>query len=783
MRSTLPVIYSTRRLLVAALVLSLASPSVLASTHDSHRKAAVRLVNYLPNPTELAEAYKRADRLPKEFAGKACMTRLEPHWLLGGKQFWFRQENADGTFTFQKVDSPTGTIAPAFDHDRLAKALSASMGHPVTASKLPFTSIQVKEDGKSILFVAEGKAWTVALADYSLTSEPAPARPRPSRPEAPWTQDTWPAETEPVRSPDGTLTAQIVGRDVHIKREGASDVILPALAAAPNYVARLIWTPDSKRVIAVHVTPGDRKPVYLIESSPKEGGRAKLQTRLYDLPGDKVDTFDVSIIDVANSAEKPIQAEIVDYGDMPYFRWKTDKRHFTYEKMDRGYGRWRVIEVDSVTGESRAVVDDHPATFFDSTSKFSHYCASDEIVWRSERDGWGHLYLSDADGKIENQITKGAWVVRSVEKVDEKARSITFAASGVNPDEDPYFIHYYRVNFDGSGFTALTPAKGDHQVQVSPDGETLVDTYSTVTTPQVHELRSATTGKLLATLAKADIAPLVKAGWKAPEVFTAKGRDGKTDIWGIVYRPLNFDPHKKYPIVENIYAGPQDSFVPKSFAAYRGMQSLAELGFIVVQMDGMGTRNRSKAFHDVAYKNLADAGFPDRILWMKALAAKDRSADIDRVGVYGTSAGGQNSTGAMLWHPEFYKVAVSSCGCQDNRMDKIWWNEQWMGPMGPHYAEQSNITNAGRLRGKLLLMVGELDHNVPPESTYRLVDALIKAEKEFQLLVLPGFDHTAGGPYGERRRRDFFVKNLLGVEPPDWNGQGAVSPEPSSPKQ
>jgi dipeptidyl aminopeptidase/acylaminoacyl peptidase len=353
--------------------------------------------------------------------------------------------------------------------------------------------------------------------------------------------------------------------------------------------------------------------------------------------------------------------------------------------------------------------------------------------------------------------------------VDEKARQVYFSASGMNPGEDPYFIHYYRIGLDGKGLVSLTPAKGNHSVRFSPDYKFLVDTYSTVDTPPVHEFRRSSDGKLLSTLERGDISELLKTKWQAPQPFVAKGRDGQTDIWGVVYLPSQFDPAKRYPIIEDIYAGPQDSFVPKSFAPFRWDQSLAELGFVVVQIDGMGTRNRSKAFHDVAYKNLGDAGFPDRILWMKALAAKMPQIDLDRVGVFGTSAGGQNSTGALLFHPEFYKVAVSSCGCHDNRLDKIWWNEQWMGyPVGPEYAASSNIENAAKLQGKLLLMVGELDDNVPPESTFRLCDALIKANKDFEMIVLPGLRHTSGGTFGERKRRDFFVRNLLGVEPPPW---------------
>jgi len=286
----------------------------------------------------------------------------------------------------------------------------------------------------------------------------------------------------------------------------------------------------------------------------------------------------------------------------------------------------------------------------------------------------------------------------------------------------------------------------------------------------VHELRSGADGKLIATLEKGDIDGLLKNGVRLPERFVAKGRDGQTDIWGVIIRPTNFDPNRKYPVIENIYAGPQDSFVPKAFRPFYNMHRLAELGFIVVQIDGMGTSNRGKKFHDVCYKNIADAGFPDRILWMKAMAKKYPQADIDRVGVFGTSAGGQNSTAALLFHPEFYKVAVSSCGCHDNRIDKQWWNEQWMGyPVGPEYSASSNIDNAAKLKGHLFLFVSEQDRNVPPESTIRLVDALQKAKKEFDFMIFPGLDHSDGGTYGERKRRDFFVRWLHGVNPPDWN--------------
>ncbi len=358
----------------------------------------------------------------------------------------------------------------------------------------------------------------------------------------------------------------------------------------------------------------------------------------------------------------------------------------------------------------------------------------------------------------------------ATDRIDEEKRQIWFRGSGKNADQDPYLVHHYRVNFDGTGLVALTEGDGNHRVQFSPDRKYLVDSYDRVDRAPSHELRRASDGTLVCKLEDADISELKSSGWEPPEVFVAKGRDGKTDVWGIVCRPKNLDPKKKYPVIEYIYAGPQGSFVPKTFGASRRFASLTDLGFVVVQIDGMGTANRSKAFHDVCWKDLKDAGFPDRILWHKAVANKYSWYDTGRVGIYGTSAGGQNSTGAVLFHGDFYKAAVSACGCHDNRMDKASWNEQWMGyPVGPHYAASSNVDNAHRLTGKLLLIVGEQDTNVPPESTLRVVDALIKARKDFDLLVMPGFGHSNGGAYGNRRLEDFFVRHLHGVEPPDRN--------------
>jgi dipeptidyl aminopeptidase/acylaminoacyl peptidase len=343
--------------------------------------------------------------------------------------------------------------------------------------------------------------------------------------------------------------------------------------------------------------------------------------------------------------------------------------------------------------------------------------------------------------------------------------------------KDPYYVHYFRVNFDGTGLTPLTSEDGTHTVTFSPNRDYYVDTWSRVDLPPQSVLRRTSDQQVVLELEKGDITDLKATGWQTPEPFMSKARDGVTEIWGVIIRPTNFDPSKKYPVIENIYAGPQGSFVPKPFSAQAGMMSIAELGFIVVQIDGMGTSNRSKAFHDVAWQNLGDAGFPDRILWHKAVAAKYPYYDLSRVGIYGTSAGGQNAAGALLFHPEFYHVAYSNSGCHDNRMDKIWWNEQWMGwPIGPHYATSSNVDNAAKLKGKLLLVVPEMDTNVDPSSTMQVVNALIQAGKTFELVVVPNANHGAGGQFTTRKRNDWFVKHLLGLEPPNWNTIADTTP-------
>ncbi len=701
-------------------------------------------------------------------------SRIDPHWYQQNTRFWYRNQLAGGTSEFIAVDAVRGTRQPAFDHGKLAGALSKAAGKTYAADRLPFDEIELVDDSKAVRFKVADQLWKCDLSSYECSRSagdraPTPAGGAPSAGAAP-------------RSADRQWTAFVKNHNVFIRTQGKTEEIqLTHDGKEGLSYGHLTWSPDSRVLLAYRIEPGERKEVYLVQSSPAGGGRAKLQKRPYALPGDKFDAYELNLFDIAAKKQIKPKVDRVDFGT-PRPRFHADGRHFTYEKVDRGHQRFRVVEIDAHTGEDRTIIDEKSATFIWTAhteglglSPVTWLDKTGEIIYVSERDGWRHVYLIEAaTGAVKGRITKGEYVVRGIDRIDEANRQVWFHASGKVPGQDPYFVQYYRVNFDGTGLVALTEGDGSHRVQYSPDRRYLIDTYSRVDLAPVHTLRRASDGGLVCDLERADISLLKESGWQPPEVFVAKGRDGKTDIWGIICRPSGVDPGRKYPVIEQIYAGPQGAFVHKTFSAARRFSSLTDLGFIVVQMDGMGTAHRSKAFHDVCWHNLKDAGFPDRILWHQAAARKYPYYDLNRVGIYGTSAGGQNATAGVLFHGDFYKVAASACGCHDNRMDKASWNEQWMGyPVGPWYSESSNIDHAANLRGKLLLIVGEMDTNVPPESTMRLVDALIKAGKDFELLVVPNANHGMGGAYGQRRLHDFFVRQLKNGSEPAGNGSSA----------
>jgi dipeptidyl aminopeptidase/acylaminoacyl peptidase len=713
-------------------------------------------------------------------------------WIDNTSRFYYRK-TVKGGFEFVMVDAQSLERRPAFDQAKLAAALSSATGNAYTALRLPFDSFRFANAERAIEVNFDESAWTCRLPEYTCAPRQGGGGGRGGQPRSfGTTRDTAvPPDNRPKRSPNGKLEAFVSNNNIVVRTVGGKTLTALSNDGSEGEAydpESIVWSPDSTKIAAYRVRPGFRRIVYRVESSPADQVQPKLTEQLYVKPGDAVD-FDQPRVFHVQPAKQLIVPN--DLFPNPYvmgrLSWRQDSRTVAFEYTQRGHQAIRIIEVDAATGAARAVVSEEPKTFFNSWRKFSHDVKNEgkEIIWMSERDGWNHLYLYDgATGRVKNQITRGEWVVRGVTKVDEEKRQIWFSASGMYPGKDPYFVHFYRIDFDGSNLTTLTEADASHEVRFSADMQFYVDTYSRVDLPSVSELRRTADRSLVATLEKANISALVAAGFKPPEVFVAKGRDGKTDIWGVIVRPTNFDPKKKYPVIENIYAGPHSSFVPKTFWPFGphssgdkviGMQAQAELGFIVVQIDGMGTMNRSKAFHDVAWRNVGDAGFPDRILWHKAAAAKYPYYDTSRVGIYGGSAGGQNSLGGLLFHPQFYKVAVSYAGCHDNRMDKIGWNEQWMGwPLDEKYSQSSNVDNAWRLQGQVLLVVGELDMNVDPASTMQVANALIKANKMFDLLVVPSEGHGAGrttGPveYGQRRQYDFFVRHLQGNTTPDWN--------------
>ena len=597
------------------------------------------------------------------------------------------------------------------------------------------------------------------------TDIPAPKHDAPKATELPKRQ-----VLRSAKSPDGKWVASIKAGQLIVRNsESGTETTLSADGSATESYAsdRIWWAPDSKKLVAVRQEGAQEHSIYEVDSSPKDQLQPKLKTLNYLKPGDRIAHPRPQLFDIATLKPIPVKEELFSNPwSIDDIGWMADSSRFTFMYNERGHQALRCNSVDAATGAVKPIIDEKSATFICYSQKFyCHWIGEREIIWMSERDGWNHLYLIDAQtGAIKNQITRGEWVVQNVTRVDESKRCIWFNAGGIRPGQDPYYSHCCRVNFDGTGLVVLTEGEGQHTVRYGPDDATFFDTYSRVDLAPVTELRRSDTGRLICKLEEADAREfLPMRGGRWPERFVAKGRDGKTDIYGMIVYPSHFDPAKKYPVVENIYAGPHGFFTPKAFKTnYGHQQRIADAGAIVVQCDGMGTSGRSKAFHDVCFKNLRDAGFPDRIAWMKAAAQTRPQMDLSRVGIYGGSAGGQSAMGALLWHNDFYKVAVADCGCHDNRMDKIWWNEQWMGwPVGKEYAENSNMVNAALLEGKLMLIVGELDSNVDPATTLQVAGALEKANKDFDLLIVVGANHGAGEtPYGSRRRLDFLVRNL-----------------------
>ena len=682
--------------------------------------------------------YERADTILK-CSDRVYSPAIHPEWIDSSHYFWYKNHEKEGDF-YYLVNAESGKKQRAADKKGLAAFFSKKQ------KKLAESLLKEEEkrpdrwrrrEEAPVPVVSPDKKWEAYVKDNNLYLSPVRDEKEKDKP-----------KEEIALTMDGTA---------NLRYDGWS----------------IIWSPDSRKLATVKVRDVQERRIPLIESSPSSQKQPILQWRDYAKPGDVLPVYLPVLFDV--EARKQMALNVTSYENQFYLNltgWREDSRAFTFEFNQRGHQRYVIGEVNAADGSIRHLVDEQTKTFIYYYNNY-RYDLDDgkELLWISERDGWRHLYLIDGtSGQVKRQVTKGEWVLRQVDYVDETNRVVYFTASGFNKGEDPYNLHYCRINLDGTGFTDMTPENGNHRVTFSADRSYFTDVYSRPDLPPVSQLKRTSDASVVAGLQRCDVSALQAESWQMPEVFCAKGRDGQTDIWGNIYRPMHFDASKSYPVVEFIYAGPHDSHVDKDFKpAHHLVSKLVELGFIVVSIDGMGTSNRSKAFHDVCWKNLKDAGFPDRIAWMKAAGAKYKYMDLNRVGIYGWSAGGQNAMAALLFHNDFYKVAVALCGCHDNRMDKIWWNEQWMGyPIDVSYSTSSNVDNAYRLKGKLLLINGELDDNVDPASTLQVVSALMKANKNFEQLYLPGKTHSLGGPFEMHKMHDFFVKNLLGQEPPEW---------------
>jgi dipeptidyl aminopeptidase/acylaminoacyl peptidase len=742
-------------------------------------------------PVLTTDDYEHAEKFMNYNTTPLVLHAVRPQWL-PDERIWFRDTTAEGS-EFVVLNPVGAKREPAFDHAKLATALSTAAGRSFDANHLPFQQFEYSADGKAITFNLGPRKFTCDLQGNKCTAEARPdasgqgGRPGPGGIVA----------RNDVPSPDKKRTAFIrdfnlwvrdvaTGKETQLTTDGVKDFGYATDNAGWTKSDRavVLWSPDSKKIATFQQDQRGVGEMYLVETKV---GHPTLQAWKYPLPGDEVvTTIQRVIIDVdtpkvvrlqmpADQHRSTLCDHVVCRGsDWADVEWSPDSAHLAFVSSSRDHKVAQLRVADAATGAIREVMEEKSATQYESGQgrvNWRYLPTSNEFIWFSERDNWGHLYLYDNAGKLKNQITSGEWGVLQLLKVDEQKRMLYFLASGREKGCDPYFSHLYRIGFDGKNLTLLTPEEGNHDVSVSPSGRYFIDSYSKPDVPAVTVVRDAD-GKMVATLAKTDISRLLATGWKPPVPFTVKARDGVTDLYGLMFKPTNLDPTKKYPIVNHIYPGPQGGSVgSRSFSAARGdAQSLAELGFVVVEIDGMGNPTRSKKFHDAYYGNLGDNTLPDQVAGMKQLAEKYPWIDLERAGIYGHSGGGYATAGAMFRYPDFFKVGISEAGNHDNRQYEDDWGERYHGllePNGTTYDDQANQNLAKNLKGHLLLAHGTADDNVPPYNTLLVVNELIKANKDFDLLLLPNRRHGFGNePYMVRRRWDYFVRYLLGAEPP-----------------
>ncbi len=721
--------------------------------------------------------------------------------FLADGRFWYRDRGADGV-TFELVDPAKGTKAAIFDQVKLAAALATATGGKTAfdAKHLAITDLALENGNSAAVVNVGGETMRCALG-ATVTCEVVGVPVKYGAAAELLAKRLGVAAAD--ISPDGKKVAFIrdynlwvrdmtTGKEEQLTKDGIKDFGYATDNAGwqQSDSAVLVWSPDSTKIATFQQDQRRDGEMYLV---PMTNGHPILKAWKYPLVGDAHVTMiervviDVDKRKVIRLKMPPDQHRSTLCDDVSCtatktwddVQWSENGRHLAFVSTSRDHKQEWLRVADASNGNVRDVLNETVATYFESGNgkvNWKYLPKLNEVLWFSERDNWGQMYLYDlTTGKLKNQITHGDGNVTQVLQVDEKARKIYFLAAGKESGRDPYFSHYYSIHFDGTGQTLLTPEDADHAVTPSPDGRYFVDVSSTPTKPQTTVVRDSD-GKRVMEVAKQDITQLLAAGWIPPVPITVKARDGKTDLYGLMFKPTNFDAAKKNPIVNHVYPGPQTgSCGSRSFNAARwDNQSLAELGFVVVCIDGMGTPWRSKSFHDFYYGNLGDNTIPDQIAGMKELAARYPFIDIERAGMYGHSGGGNATVSAMFHFPDFFKVGIAESGNHDNREYEDDWAEKWAGlevknaDGTSNYDNQANQNYAQNLKGHLLLVHGTMDSNVPMNSTLLVVDALIKANKDFDLLLIPNAAHDYGvaKQYMTRRRWDYFVRNLAGDVPP-----------------
>jgi dipeptidyl-peptidase-4 len=713
-------------------------------------------------------------------------------------RFWYRDASQSG-INYILLDPAKGTRAAAFDQVKLAAALHAVDGAiKDDPAHLALADLDFSDHDSVLTLTVAGAIFRCGLgANPEFCKQLSPTQEPSDRSEH--------ADRQPplALSPNKKLGAFIrnwnlwvrdidTGAETQLTTDGVKDYGYATDNAGWQHSDRaiLLWSPDSTKIATFQQDQRKTGEMYLV---PVTNSHPTLKAWKYPLVGDKnVTMIERVVIDVATRKVvrlkmPPDQHRSTLCDDVACrgtnwvdVEWSPDDSHLAFVSTSRDHKQEWFRVADTSTGDVREVMGETAPKFFESgNGKVNwHYLPqSNEVLWFSERDDWGNLYLYDlATGKLKNQITHGPGNVTQVLYVDQKTRTIYFLGVGKEPGRDPYFQHFYRVHFDGSGLKLLTPENANHNIKVSSDGRYFVDSYSTPTEPMTTVVRSSD-GKVVMEVAKQDISKLLASGWIPPTPIKVKGRDGTTDLYGFMFKPTHFDASKKYPIVNNVYPGPQTgSCGNREFsAAHNDMQSLAELGFIVMCIDGMGTPWRSKTFHEAYYGNLGDNTIPDQVAGMKDLAAQYPFIDLDRAGMYGHSGGGNATAAAMFHYPDFFKVGIAESGNHDERDYEDDWAEKWAGVEiknadgTSNYDSQANQNYAKNLKGHLLLAHGTMDDNVPPNNTLLVVDALIKGNKDFDLLLIPNVPHGYGpaSQYMTRRRWDYFVRYLAGALPPN----------------